>query len=52
LEVCKLAAFFEGGISYTELVKMPLCEFFEITKCAIKIAELRRLEMEKSRNGK
>jgi hypothetical protein len=42
-----VAAFFEGGITYSELAAMPLSEFFEIVECANKIAEERKKKMER-----
>ena len=50
--MCKIAAFFEGGMSYTELTEMPLDEFFAIIECANTINSERKTEMEETRRGK
>jgi len=45
--MCKVCAFFEGGITYSELVDMPIGEFNEVVKCANEIQRLRDIEMNK-----
>jgi hypothetical protein len=51
LELCKLAAFFEGGLTYTDLCNMPVDEVLDVIECANEIANQRRLEMEKARRN-
>jgi hypothetical protein len=52
MEICKLAAFFEGGMTYNELRDMPLDEFFKVIECANKIHQEREKEMRRSKHGK
>lgn len=49
--MCKVAAFYEGGISYTELSNMPLDEFFAVIDNANQINTDRKTEMKKAKNG-
>jgi hypothetical protein len=37
-----VAAFYEGGIPYSELVKIPIDEFLEIIECANSISKARQ----------
>lgn len=46
--MCKTAAFYEGGITYTELAEMPIDEFFAVIECAAKIAEQRKREIDRA----
>ena len=45
--MCKLCAFFEGGMTYTELSAMPIDEFFKIVECANEIGRKREAELKK-----
>lgn len=45
-------AFYEGGMSYTELKEMPLSEFFDTVECANEIAAQRKREADRGRHGK
>lgn len=45
--MCKICAFFEGGMSYNELCDMPVDEFFKVVECANEIARKREAELNK-----
>ncbi len=49
--MCKIAAFFEGGIPYDTLKAMSLEEFFGVVNDANEIAALRKAEAERAKNG-
>jgi len=39
LRICRLIEFYHGGVTYNELQNMPIPEFWEIEKNAIKLSE-------------
>ena len=50
--MCKIAAFYEGGITYETLAAMPIDEFFAVIECANEIAAQRKREMDKARSNR
>ena len=49
MELCKLAAFFEGSMQYKDLCEMPCDEVMQVIECANEIAKQRQAEMDKAR---
>lgn len=47
--MCKTAAFFGGGVTYTELAEMPIDELFAVIECANQIAAQRKRELERGK---
>lgn len=49
MEICKLCAFFEGGMTYSELTAMPITEFIAIIECANEINRKREQELKRGK---
>lgn len=49
--MCKLAKFFEGGITWGDLVDMPMSEFMAVIAEANAINDAQRAEIERARRG-
>jgi hypothetical protein len=50
--MARLMAFFEGGLSYSDLSDMPMDEFVGFIQEANKLASERKAEMGKAKHGK
>ena len=47
--MCKLCAFFEGGMTYDSLKIMPIDEFFAVVDCANEISKKREADMKRGK---
>jgi hypothetical protein len=47
--MCKICAFFEGGMDYDKLCDKPIDELFSIIDCANQISKTRQAEMKRGK---